>query len=192
VPTTHILKPAISGLDDHDLNEHLCLAAARHLGLDAAVSRVASFDGERVIVIDRYDRSRGADGTVGRLHQEDLCQALAIPPVIKYQSEGGPSPEQIISLLRTEGAGDGADVKLRMAMRIGGEGRIAAVGARHWRRLAERNGLDPDATVARVAELAARTPDAFEAVATGDPLAELLSERVAAHAERCGAALAEG
>jgi serine/threonine-protein kinase HipA len=32
VPTTHILKPAISGLDDHDLNEHLCLAAAQRPG----------------------------------------------------------------------------------------------------------------------------------------------------------------
>jgi serine/threonine-protein kinase HipA len=244
VPTTHILKPAISGLDDHDLNEHLCLAAARHLGLDVAASRVASFDGERVIVIDRYDRHRGADGTVSRLHQEDLCQALGIPPVIKYQSEGGPSPEQIISLLRAEGAGDGADIrrfvdalafnwiiagtdahaknyslllsgrqvrlaplydlasalpydemfapKLRMAMRIGGEYRVAAIGARHWRRLAESNRLDPEATLARVGELAARTPDAFKAVATSDGLAGLLCERVTAHAERCGAALAAG
>lgn len=29
MPTTHILKPAIAGFDDHDLNEHLCLRAAR-------------------------------------------------------------------------------------------------------------------------------------------------------------------
>ncbi len=32
-PTTHILKPAVSGFDDHDLNEHLCLDAARRAGL---------------------------------------------------------------------------------------------------------------------------------------------------------------
>lgn len=31
--TSHILKPAIVGLDDHDLNEHLCLTAARRAGL---------------------------------------------------------------------------------------------------------------------------------------------------------------
>ncbi|MDQ7907745.1 type II toxin-antitoxin system HipA family toxin [Phytohabitans sp. ZYX-F-186] len=247
VPTTHILKPAITGLDDHDLNEHMCLAAARHLGLDAAASRVASFAGERVIVIDRYDRTRRADGTVDRLHQEDLCQALGIPPVIKYQSEGGPSPEQIIALLRAESADGDAEVrrfvdalafnwiiagtdahaknyslllagrqvrlaplydlasalpyddmyapKLRMAMRIGGEYRVAALRARHWRRLAEAAGLDPDATVARVDELAARTPEAVKAAAApgadGD-LAERLCHRVTAHAERCRAALAEG
>jgi len=32
ISTTHILKPAIGGLDDHDLNEQLCLSAARLLG----------------------------------------------------------------------------------------------------------------------------------------------------------------
>ena len=32
-PTTHILKPAVMGFDDHDLNEHLCLDAARRAGL---------------------------------------------------------------------------------------------------------------------------------------------------------------
>jgi serine/threonine-protein kinase HipA len=241
VPTTHILKPAISGLDDHDLNEHLCLEAARHLGLDAAASRIASFDGERVIVVDRYDRLPREDGAIGRLHQEDLCQALAIPPVIKYQSEGGPSPEQILGLLRSEScrrrfmdalafnwiiAGTDAHAKnyslllsgsearlaplydlasalpydemhapkLRMAMRIGGEYRIAAIRARHWRRLAEGCGLDPDATVARIDDLAARTPDAFKAVAEhnadGD-LAERLCQRITAHAGHCRAALAE-
>lgn len=31
--TTHILKPAIIGLDDHDLNEHLGLRAASYPGL---------------------------------------------------------------------------------------------------------------------------------------------------------------
>ncbi|MGH3274282.1 MAG: HipA N-terminal domain-containing protein [Streptosporangiaceae bacterium] len=29
IATTHILKPAVTGFDDHDLNEHLCLDAAR-------------------------------------------------------------------------------------------------------------------------------------------------------------------
>ncbi len=29
-----------------------------------------------------------------------MCQALGLPPSAKYQSEGGPSPEQIITLVR--------------------------------------------------------------------------------------------
>jgi serine/threonine-protein kinase HipA len=100
VPTTHILKPAIAGFDDHDLNEHLCLAAARIAGLRTAISRVLSFAGERAIVVERYDRLPAGGGTVGRVHQEDICQALGVPPTSKYQSEGGPSPEQIIELIR--------------------------------------------------------------------------------------------
>jgi serine/threonine-protein kinase HipA len=101
-PTTHILKPAVTGFDDHDLNEHLCLETARQVGLYAAPSRVTSFSDERAIVVERYDRLRRQDGTVMRIHQEDMCQALGRPPTAKYQNEGGPTPEQIIGLLRSE------------------------------------------------------------------------------------------
>src|SRR5947209_5418022 len=97
--TSHILKPAVVGLDDHDLNEHLCLDAARRAGLIAARTRIAQFGGESAIVVDRYDRRHQGDQIV-RVHQEDLCQALAIPPARKYQSEGGPGPTDIIRLLR--------------------------------------------------------------------------------------------
>jgi serine/threonine-protein kinase HipA len=99
-PTTHILKPAVTGLDDHDLNEHLCLRAADLLGLPAASSYVGQFGSERVIVVERYDRLPHRDGTVTRIHQEDMCQALGQPPTSKYQNEGGPTPEQIITVLR--------------------------------------------------------------------------------------------
>lgn len=98
-PTTHILKPAIAGLNDHDLNEHLCLSAASALGLRAAFTEVVEFAGERAIVVERYDRiTRGR--TVTRVHQEDLCQALSVPPRRKYQAEGGPGPADIAALLR--------------------------------------------------------------------------------------------
>jgi serine/threonine-protein kinase HipA len=98
-PTTHILKPAVTGLEGHDLNEHLCLAAARHCGLVAARSRVESFEDQTAVVVDRYDRHRdGAD--VVRIHQEDLCQALGLPPSAKYQADGGPSPADVANLLR--------------------------------------------------------------------------------------------
>jgi serine/threonine-protein kinase HipA len=100
IPTTHIVKPAIATLDDHDLNEHLCLRAARAAGLRAAVSMVVSFGAERAVVVERYDRFSAGGGTVQRIHQEDMCQALGISPTTKYQSEGGPAPEQIITLIR--------------------------------------------------------------------------------------------
>ena len=94
-PTTHILKPAVAGLDDHDLNEHLCLDAARHLGFVAASSEVASLGSERAIVVQRYDRVGSR-----RLHQEDLCQALGVHPESKYQNEGGPTALDIAVLFR--------------------------------------------------------------------------------------------
>jgi serine/threonine-protein kinase HipA len=98
-PTTHILKPAIAGLAGHDLNEHLCLDAARRCGLPAVRSRIAKFGDQSAIVVDRYDRYPSGAG-FGRVHQEDLCQALAVPPTRKYQNEGGPSPNDIAELLR--------------------------------------------------------------------------------------------
>ncbi|MGH3252193.1 MAG: type II toxin-antitoxin system HipA family toxin [Trebonia sp.] len=98
-PTTHILKPAISGLADHDLNEHLCLDAARRSGLHAVRSRISRFGDQSAIVVDRYDRYPEGTG-FGRIHQEDLCQALAVPPTRKYQNEGGPSPRDIADLFR--------------------------------------------------------------------------------------------
>jgi serine/threonine-protein kinase HipA len=100
--TTHILKPAITGLDDHDLNEHICLRAARMLGLRAVTSKVMDFDGERSVVVERYDRELDHDGRVVRIHQEDLCQATATHPSHKYQSDGGPGPIDIVRILRDQ------------------------------------------------------------------------------------------
>ena len=98
--TTHILKRAITGLDDHDLNEHICLRAARMLGLRAVTSKIMEFDGERSVVVERYDRELGSDGRLMRIHQEDLCQATATHPSQKYQSDGGPGPTDIARILR--------------------------------------------------------------------------------------------
>ena len=98
-PTTHVLKPAVSGFDDHDLNEHLCLDAARRAGLLAVRTTVERFDDESVVVVDRYDRVARGDRIL-RVHQEDLCQALGVPPTRKYQNEGGPSPRDIAGLFR--------------------------------------------------------------------------------------------
>ncbi len=97
--TTHILKPAVAGLDEHDLNEHLCLDAARRAGLTAAHTRIARFAEQTAVVVTRYDR-RLAGGHVTRVHQEDLCQALAVPPARKYQNEGGPGVSEVAALLR--------------------------------------------------------------------------------------------
>ncbi len=108
-PTTHILKPAISGFEAHDINEHICLAAARWLGLSAAATRIETFEDMRAIVVERFDR-RIQDGALVRIHQEDLCQALSVPPGRKYQADGGPTPGQIAEVLRSVIPGPNAEL----------------------------------------------------------------------------------
>lgn len=107
--TSHILKPAITGFDDHDLNEHLCLSAARRAGLLAANTEIATFGDQSAIVAERYDRVASRSGWMRRIHQEDVCQALGLPPDRKYQNEGGPTPTAIASLLRRVLPGTQAD-----------------------------------------------------------------------------------
>jgi serine/threonine-protein kinase HipA len=97
-PTTHILKPAVAGLDDHDLNEHLCLDAARRAGLIVVRTQIARFADETAVVVTRYDRVMRRK--VLRVHQEDICQALGVPPTRKYQNEGGPGVADVTKLLR--------------------------------------------------------------------------------------------
>lgn len=100
IPTTHILKPGVSRLDDHDLDEHLCLDAARRAGLTAARTKIARFEDETAVVVSRYDRIVGDDGAIRRVHQEDFCQALSYPPEKKYEDDGGPGAARIVRLLR--------------------------------------------------------------------------------------------
>jgi serine/threonine-protein kinase HipA len=110
--TSHILKPAIAGFDDHDLNEHLCLTAARRAGLIAANTWIATFEDQSAIVAKRYDRVNSVQGWVQRIHQEDTCQALGVPPERKYQNEGGPTSTAIASLLRRTLPGQEADIAI--------------------------------------------------------------------------------
>jgi serine/threonine-protein kinase HipA len=98
IPTTHILKPPSGEFEGHAENEHFCLELARALGLPVVDSRIMHFKDEIAIVVERYDRARVA-GTLHRVHQEDMCQAFAIPPTHKYQNEGGPGIRDLVGLL---------------------------------------------------------------------------------------------
>jgi serine/threonine-protein kinase HipA len=98
-PTTHILKPAIAGMADQELGEHLTMRTARNLGLPVPGTQVRTFQGVRALIVQRYDR-RTADGLVHRVHQEDLVQALGRPPSDKYEASGGPGIVDLVNLLR--------------------------------------------------------------------------------------------
>ena len=103
-PTSHIFKPAMregpngADLSDTPWNEWLCLTLCRTLGLETASTEVRLFDDKPVMVVERFDRSWHG-GVLYRLPQEDLCQALGVPPMRKYQSDGGPGIVDLMSFL---------------------------------------------------------------------------------------------
>lgn len=111
IPTTHILKPSAQPrFADFEVNEHLCLMLADALGISVPRSWVQSFDGQPTIVVERFDRQRLPDGRVRRIHQEDCCQALGVPPGLKYEAEGGPGAQDVIRLLVRESDTPDVDV----------------------------------------------------------------------------------
>ncbi|HMR49719.1 MAG TPA: type II toxin-antitoxin system HipA family toxin [Arachnia sp.] len=102
-PSTHIVKPGVRSLHHQALVEHLTMRAARTLGVEISNTEYLDFGAERAIVIERFDRTMGAEDTgVRRLHQEDLCQALGNPQ--KYEEFGGPGVRDIVRLLREASA----------------------------------------------------------------------------------------
>lgn len=96
-PTTHILKPETGRTTGIAANEHFCLHLARRCHMPAALSEVQIIGEIPVIIVERFDRFR-ANGMIRRVHQEDMCQALAVRK--KYQQEGGPGIFDIMNLLR--------------------------------------------------------------------------------------------
>ena len=119
-PSTHILKPAITGVDGSVFNEAFCMTLAAALKLNVATVRIQRVADRQFLLVQRYDRLpvvensavAGAAPSDGapvemlrprpptRLHQEDFCQALGVPPEHKYQNEGGPDLAQCFALLR--------------------------------------------------------------------------------------------
>ena len=108
-PSNYIIKPAILNLDGTVENEAFCMALAHSVGLDVPGSFIHQHGETRVFIVKRFDRVIAGDGT-RRLHQEDFCQALQIPPEYKYESEGGPSLAACFNLIRNASIRSGKDV----------------------------------------------------------------------------------
>ena len=99
-PTTHILKPPIPRFAGATENEAFVMRLAAAAGLDVARVEPRVVRGRTFLLVERYDRTVGAEGVVRRIHQEDFCQALAFAPERKYASEGGPTLKECFALLR--------------------------------------------------------------------------------------------
>lgn len=100
-PTTHILKPVAGTFRRVDVVEQMTMYAAAVLGNRIASSELVRIGDWDVLVSARYDRAV-VNGKWRRLHQEDLCQALSVPPAKKYQyRDGGPGIADIAGLVRS-------------------------------------------------------------------------------------------
>lgn len=101
-PTSHILKP-----DNHNAkhpniaaNEYFCMQLANQIGLNVPDTSYRKLP-TPVFLIKRYDRIWTNEGRLIRSHQIDGCQALNLPPNLKYEQEyrDGPQGATIASLM---------------------------------------------------------------------------------------------
>lgn len=109
-PSSHILKPEnphFAGLVE---NEYFCMKLAAEAGMEVAGARIGEAKGIRFLQVERYDRRLLPDGRLERIHQEDFCQALGVPPELKYQQEGGPNLKKCFELVRAVSTIPGPDL----------------------------------------------------------------------------------
>jgi serine/threonine-protein kinase HipA len=112
-PSTHIVKPEIARFASTVENEAFCMRIARRLGIRVATVETTRVAGRQLLVVERYDRVLHAEGTVERIHQEDMCQAAGFPPEKKYEEHGGPSLRRIAQVLQAAAAPGVLDDLLR-------------------------------------------------------------------------------
>jgi serine/threonine-protein kinase HipA len=114
-PSTHIVKPRVNGARDGEIVEYLTMRAAALTGIPAAGVDLLRFDDQYSLVVERFDRTAEGVAPAGRLHQEDLMQALGRPRLLKYERDGGPSIDDIAECLTNSGGDYSADSTARLA-----------------------------------------------------------------------------
>jgi serine/threonine-protein kinase HipA len=121
-PTTHIFKLPLGlvGNMRADMttsveNEWLCLRIMAALGFDVAHADIATFGGQKALVVERFDRRRVANNAwIARLPQEDFCQATGTAPADKYENDGGPGIAACLDILA--GSADSARDRLAFVL----------------------------------------------------------------------------
>lgn len=106
-PTTHIFKFPLGLVGNLKLdmqhsveNEWLCSKIFQAFGIPCANCEIGYFNGLSTLIVERFDRKIAQDQTwIMRLPQEDLCQALGLSPLKKYQTDGGPGINAIMNVL---------------------------------------------------------------------------------------------
>lgn len=117
-PTTHLFKLPLGlvGNMRADMaasveNEWLCSELVRAFGIPVAQARIAVFEDQKALVVERFDRRLAPDnGWWLRLPQEDMCQAKGLMPGRKYEEDGGPG---VIAIMELLGASESPDIDRR-------------------------------------------------------------------------------
>lgn len=100
-PSTHILKLPSSRYPHLPANEAFALGLARRLGFEVVHGELCTATNPPSLLVARYDRIPSEDPwPARRLHQEDLCQATALPPTRKYEAEGGLTLARAVTVIR--------------------------------------------------------------------------------------------
>lgn len=106
-PTTHIFKLPLGlvGNMQADMstsveNEWLCSLILEQYGVPVAKTYIGQFEDQKALIVERFDRKLSSDQAWWiRLPQEDMCQAMGVSPLRKYQSDGGPGISDIMEIL---------------------------------------------------------------------------------------------
>ena len=106
-PSTHIFKLPIgkidySGIDLSDSceNEWLCLKLLDFFDVPVVSAALDYFDGQKVLIVKRFDRIWSKDNKLIRLPTEDFCQIFCLSPDKKYETEGKIGIECIMNFLK--------------------------------------------------------------------------------------------
>ena len=88
--STHILKPESPGYPGSAEAEAWALKVASHAARCSKAALLKLDGAPTTVVVERFDRRGSYPGKIERLHQEDACQALGIPPRDACQALGIP------------------------------------------------------------------------------------------------------
>ena len=97
--SSHIIKFAVDGRDHVIFNELYLNTLAKLAGIECPRTSIRYAGKCPLLVVERYDRA-WVNGSLQRVHQEDLCQAMGRPRTQKYQEHGGPTLADCFHLLR--------------------------------------------------------------------------------------------
>lgn len=110
-PSSHIAKAAPDRFVHVPAYEAFAALLARRVELPVADVALFRTRPRHYTLTRRYDRASGTHDWV-RLHQEDFCQALGLPPSRKYEADGGPSFADCVELVRTASVEPARDLLL--------------------------------------------------------------------------------